>query len=142
VWRQGAKGEERAATLLAKRLRNDNVRLLHDRRVQGHGRTNLDHLTIGPGGLTVIHTKTNHGKVSVERVGGLFTPRRAQLRIAGRNQTRLIDAVERQIELVGAALARAGESDIDIRGALCFPNVDGLPLLRDLSDLIYLERER
>ena len=81
----------------------------------------------------MIDTKTHHGKIRVERVGGLFAPRRSALLIGGHDQTRLIDAVEHQIQLVRSALARCGEDDIDVRGALCFPEVDGLPLLRKLS---------
>ncbi len=81
----------------------------------------------------MIDTKTHHGKIRVERVGGLFSPRRSLLLIAGRDQSRLIDAVEHQIELVRAALARCGEDDIDVRGALCFAEADGLPWLGQLS---------
>jgi hypothetical protein len=66
-------------------------------------------------------------------VGGLFAPRRAVLLIEGRDQTRLIDGVERQVAYVRAALRGLGELDVERRGALCFPNVDGLPLFRQLS---------
>jgi len=132
-WRQGGRGEVRVGARLAKYLHGDDVRLLHDRSVPRHGRANIDHLAVGPGGVTVIDAKTHHGKIRVERVGGLFSPRRSVLRIAGRDQTRLIDGVERQIELVRAALASFGEDSIDVRGALCFPAADGLPLLQQLS---------
>jgi hypothetical protein len=54
------------------------------------------------------------------------------LKIGGRDQTKLIDGVERQVKLVAAALARAGFGDLDVRGALCFPDPEGLPL-RQLS---------
>jgi hypothetical protein len=33
------------------------VRLLHDRRVPRHGHANIDHIAVGPGGVTVIDTK-------------------------------------------------------------------------------------
>lgn len=52
------------------------------------------------------------------------------LLIDGREQTRLIDGVERQLGYVRAAL---GDSSIEVRGALCFPNPDGLPLFSQLS---------
>jgi nuclease-like protein len=132
-WQQGSKGEARVGARLVKHLDGHHVRLLHDRRIPGHGHANIDHLAIGAGGITVIDTKTHHGKIHVDRVGGLFAPRRSVLLIGGRDQTRLIDAVEHQIELVRNALARSGEDDIDVRGALCFPSVDGLPLLGQLS---------
>jgi hypothetical protein len=51
----------------------------------------------------------------------------------GRDQTGLIDGVDRQIDYVRAAIARFGEDGIDVRGALCFPDVDGLPLFGQLK---------
>lgn len=132
VWKQGGKGEVRAGARLEKHLEGTGVRLLHDRRIPGHGHANIDHLAIGPGGVTVIDTKTHHGKVKLDRVGGLFAPRRTVLLINRRDQTRLIDGVERQVAYVRTALSRAGEGEIDVRGALCFPDPDGLPLLRQL----------
>lgn len=114
-------------------LAETGVRLLHDQRIPGHGDADIDHLAIGPGGITVIDTKTYRGKVQVDRVGGLFAPRKTVLLINGRDRTSLIDGVERQIGYVRSALSRAGYEDIEIRGALCFPTVDGLPLLRQLA---------
>jgi Nuclease-related domain len=133
VWRQGGDGEVLVAALLAKHLNRHPVLLLHDRRVPHHGRANIDHLAVSPGGITVIDTKTHHGKIRLERAGGLFTPRRSVLRIKGRDQTGLIEGIERQIEYVQVALARFGEDGIDVRGALCFPDVDGLPLFGQLK---------
>jgi hypothetical protein len=133
VWKQGGAGEVLAAARLIELLNGHGVKLLHDRRIPGHGRANIDHIAIGPGGVTVIDTKTHHGKVRVARVGGLLSKRRSVLMIAGRNQTSLVDAVERQIELVRTALAGAGEDKADVRGALCFPHVDGLPMIAELS---------
>jgi len=53
-WRQGGRGEVRVGARLAKYLHGDDVRLLHDRSVPRHGRANIDHLAVGPGGVTVI----------------------------------------------------------------------------------------
>ena len=131
-WAQGARGERRTAARLEKHLAGYTVKLLHDRRIPGHGNANVDHLAVGPGGVTVIDSKTHRGEVRVERVGGLFTDRHSILKIGGRDQTKLIDGVERQVKLVAAALTRVGFGDLDIRGALCFPDPDGLPL-RQLS---------
>ena len=80
----------------------------------------------------MIDSKTHSGEVRVERIGGLFTDRHSILKIGGRDQTKLIDGVERQVKIVAAALTRAGFGDLDTRGALCFPDPDGLPL-RQLS---------
>ena len=128
AWQQGAKGEEMVGKRLEKHLANSRVRLLHDRRVPGHAQANIDHITIGPGGITVIDAKNYAGKVRVTQVGGLFS-QRTILEIRGRDRTKLVNAVAKQVELVRAALAAAGTVDVDLAGALCFANVDGLPLL-------------
>lgn len=132
-WEQGARGERRTAARLAKHLTRHDVMLLHDRRAPGHGQANIDHLTVGPGGVTVIDTKTHKGEIRVERVGGLFTNRHQVLLIGGRDRTALVDSVERQLAIVRTALTRPGAGRIDVRGALCFPNPDGLPIFGQLT---------
>jgi hypothetical protein len=132
-WERGARGERRTAARLAKHLAGHDVMLLHDRRIPGHGQANIDHLTVGPGGVTVIDTKTHKGEIRVERVGGLFTDRHQVLLIGGRDRTELVDGVERQLASVLAALTRPGADRIEVRGALCFPNPDGLPIFRQLT---------
>jgi hypothetical protein len=133
VWQQGGKGEVRTGARLAKHLEGTGARLLHDRRIPGRGQANIDHLAIGPGGITVIDSKTHRGNVRIDHVGGLFAPRRAVLTINGRDRTTLVDGLERQIGYVRAVLRSAAEAEVEIRGALCFPNADGLPMFRQLS---------
>ncbi len=133
AWKRGGEGERRVGARLEKRLAGSEVRLLHDRLVPGAGGRNIDHIAIGPGGVTVIDTKNYRGKVRVQRIGGLFAPRRSILSINDRDQTRLLTGVERQVELLRAALHAAGEEGVEVRGVLCFANVDGLPLLGHLS---------
>jgi hypothetical protein len=132
AWQTGAAGEERAGARLAKLLEGTEVKLLHDRRMPGRGSANIDHLAIGPGGITVIDTKNYRGKVRTERIGGLFSDRRTVLLIGGRDQSRLIAGIEKQIAAVRASVVRLSDEQIDVRGALCFANPDGLPLLRSL----------
>ncbi len=43
------------------------------------------------------------------------------LLINGRDRTRQLDALERQITRVAATLQRHGVGDVDVLGALCFP---------------------
>jgi hypothetical protein len=69
AWKTGADGEARAGARLAKLLEASGVGLLHDRRMPGSRSANIDHIAIGPGGITVIDTKNYRGKVHVERVG-------------------------------------------------------------------------
>ncbi len=133
AWKTGADGEERAGTRLTKLLAGTQVQLLHDRRMPGHGVANIDHIAIGPGGITVIDTKNYRGKVRTERIGGLFSERRTVLRIAGRDRTHLIDGVEKQIDAVRDVVQRFSPEPPDVRGALCFVNTDGLPLLGSQS---------
>jgi Nuclease-related domain len=95
-------GEAGASTpsRLDKHLAGTGVLLLHDRRIPRRGGANIDHLAFGPGGVTVIDSKPHRGKIQVDRVGGLFAPRRSVLLISGRDRTSLIDGVERQIAAV------------------------------------------
>jgi Nuclease-related domain len=132
VWKQGAEREERTAIRLEKHLVGTGV-LLHDRRIPGHSNANIDHLAIGPGGVTVIDSKTHRGKVAVDRVGGLFAPRKTVLSINGHDRTSLVDGVERLIGFVRWALSRTEYEALDIRGALSLPNVDVLPLFYQLA---------
>jgi hypothetical protein len=133
VWRQGAKGEAKVAARLSKLLNGPDVHLLHDRRLLGHGRANIDHLAMGPGGITVIDAKALHGKVRIETVGSLFSQRQRLLRVAGRDRTHLLQSVQRQADVVREQLSESGFPAVDVRCALCFPDVEGLPLLRRLE---------
>lgn len=134
AWQQGANGEVRVAARMEKLFDGTGVRLLHDRRVPRHGRANIDHIAVGPGGVTVIDSKTHRGKIRRDWYGGLFVDRKTILRVNGRDQTKLITGVERQVGYVRTALANlAGATNIDINGALCFPNVDGLPIFRRIE---------
>lgn len=127
AWKQGGEGERHVGQRLTELLSASTAQLLHDRRVPWAGRLNIDHLAVGAGGVTVIDAKTHRGRIRVERVG-LF-PRREILRINGRNQTKLIDGIERQLDHVRRALAGSPFAEADVRGALCFPAPEGLPLL-------------
>jgi hypothetical protein len=127
AWALGARGEERVAELLHKHLKDSGVVVLHDRRILG-SRANIDHIAIGPGGVTVIDAKNYQGKVRTEVRGGLFRPRTERLLIGGRDRTSLVEGVKRQLDLGCVALEQAGEY-AEVRGALCMADVDGLPLL-------------
>lgn len=130
AWQQGGNGEVRVGARLETLLDGTGVRLLHDRRAPGHGQANIDHIAVGPGGVTVIDAKTHRGKIRRDWEGGLFTERRTILRIDGRDQTKLIAGVEKQTGYVRAALTQLDIGDaISITGALCFPNVERLPLM-------------
>jgi len=123
-WRKGAEGEERAARRLDALLHGRGVLLVHDRRLPG-SRANIDHLAIGPGGVTVIDTKRIAGTVRVRREGGLFSEsQRQSLIVAGRDRTSLVEGVCRQVATVDALLG----GGVSVVGAMCFIESGGLPL--------------
>jgi hypothetical protein len=126
AWQQGAGGELETARQLSRLLGRSGVILIHDRRIPGRGRANIDHLAIGPGGITLIDTKSSRGRVQIATVG-VFN-RRQQLLVNGRDRTRQLDAVERQIADVSRALDRAGVEGVGVLGALCYPFMRRPPL--------------
>jgi hypothetical protein len=121
-WRRGAEGEVRTSKRLARRLKDRGVVILNDRHVPGR-RANIDHLAIGPAGVTVIDSKRYKGKVMV-RGHNLF--------VNGRNRTKLIHGIKGQVEVVRAALAGSEFADTPIDAALAWVDVDRLPMLRTL----------
>jgi len=101
---------------------NPGVVLLHDRAIPGR-RSNIDHLAIAQLGVWVIDAKRYAGKVEVRKP--LFG--RRELRIAGRDQTKLVDGLAGQVEMVQEIIPGT-----PVRGALCFVDAD-LPLVGTLE---------
>jgi hypothetical protein len=56
-WDHGAKAERETARLL-RRLRWRGWRILHDRRLPGHGRANVDHVLVSPCGTAIVVADT------------------------------------------------------------------------------------
>lgn len=123
AFRSGAEGERQVAESLEARTASSPAMFLHDRRMP-RGRGNIDHLAIAASGVFVIDAK-NHkaGKVRIETP--LFG--KARLVIDGRDHTKLIDGLDRQVAAVTAHLAGA-QIDVPVVGVLCFTQAD-LPLL-------------
>jgi hypothetical protein len=130
-WARGAGGEELVAAALMKRC--PDVPVLHDRRIPG-SRANIDHIAVAPTGVWVIDTKRYKGKAQVAKP--LFG--KPTLKIAGRDQTKLIEGLTKQVALVTSALA-AIAPDVPVHGCLCFidtelpimgtPSVNGYPMV-------------
>jgi len=125
VWARGAGGEEHVAKFLAKYL-NEKVVVLQDRRVP-RSRANIDHIAVAPSGVWVIDSKRYKGKVAVAKP--LFG--QAKLTIAGRDKTKLVEGLAKQVALVEAVMPEVAPG-VPVRGALCFVDAD-LPLLGNLS---------
>ena len=124
-WARGAGGEERVAQSLAKHL-DPSVVVLHDRRIPPT-RANIDHIAIAPTGVWVIDTKRYQGKVAVSKpiVG------QAKLMIAGRDKSKLVDGLAKQVALVQDVMATLAP-EVTVHGALCFIDSE-LPLLGKLT---------
>jgi hypothetical protein len=97
------------------------MRVLHDRRVPG-SRANIDHIVVSSAGVWVIDAKRYKGKRPELRVeGGILRPRVESLRVGGRDQTKLVDGVQSQVERVAGVVA---DPDVVVRGVLCFLEAD------------------
>jgi hypothetical protein len=119
---RGGRGEVAVGHSLEERTAGGATVLLHDRRMPV-GRGNIDHIAISPNGVFVIDAKDWKGKVTAT------TPifGKSKLLIAGRDCTKLIDGLDRQVAAVQDALAGAARS-WPIQGVLCFTQAN-LPLL-------------
>ena len=100
--------------------------MLHDRRIP-RSRANIDHLAVAPSGVWVVDTKRYKGRIRVAKP--LFGE--AKLVVAGRDRTKLVDGLLRQLELV-RPVVEAVLPSAPVRGALCFVEGD-LPLLGTLE---------
>jgi hypothetical protein len=131
AWETGAAGEEALAAFLARRC--PDVVVLHDRRM-ANSRANIDHLAVAPSGIYVIDAKRYKGKIEVRKP---FSGEE-KLMIGGRNKTKLIEGLSKQVEAVRAGLALI-EKQVPVSACLCFINPEGqaggsgIPLLRTLA---------
>jgi hypothetical protein len=123
AWEIGSRGEEQVGRSLDRRTAKGPAIVLHDRRMPA-SYANIDHLAVAPRGVFVIDAKAIKGKVRIARP--LFG--KPRLTIAGRNRTKLIDGLDRQVDAVRRALARHGHDEVPVLGILCFTKAD-LPLL-------------
>lgn len=123
AWARGATGEERLAKRLDS-LAQQGVRLLHDRRIP-RTRANIDHIAVSAAGVFILDAKRYQGRPSLQVRGGLFTPRTESLLVGRRDCTKLVHGVQRQVELVRAAMADHAEfADVPVAGMLCFIDAD------------------
>jgi Nuclease-related domain len=124
----GERGEQAVAASLKQRTAHGPTIILNDRRMPG-GRGNIDHLAITATGVFVIDAKNIKGKVHVAKP--LFGA--AKLRITGRDRTKLIDGLDRQVSAVRDALEANSHAGVPVQGVLCFTAAAELPLLGTLK---------
>jgi len=115
AWDTGAAGEQVVGARLDG-LTGDGLTVLHDRRIPGT-RANIDHIVISRAGVFVVDAKKYKGQPGLRVEGGLFRPRTETLVVGGRNCSKIVDGVLRQVELVRAAL---DDPALPVTAALCF----------------------
>ena len=121
-WAQGDRGEQIVARRLEARAGHDFI-VLHDRGIP-RSRANIDHLVVARGGVYVVDSKRyKDKKVELRKVGLLFS-RESRLFIGERDRTKLVEALNKQLVIVGEALASAGFGHVAVRGFLCFAEAE------------------
>jgi hypothetical protein len=118
AWNTGALGEERLGQRLNE-LASDTMRVLHDRRIPGT-RANIDHLAVTQTGIYVIDAKKYKGRPSLKVEGGILRPRVEKVLVGTRDQTKLVDGVLKQVDVVRAIVGDA----LPVTGVLCFIEAD------------------
>jgi hypothetical protein len=136
AFRRGELGEQTVAAYLERRTARTPAVLLHDRRMPG-GHGNIDHLAVAPAAVFVIDAKHYAGKVRVVDQGF----RGMRLLVNGRDRTKVIEGLERQVSVVRAALSDSGHPEIPVQGVLCFTIAD-LPRFGTQAVRGYLLLER
>jgi hypothetical protein len=118
AWDTGAIGEERLGQRLNE-LASDTLRILHDRRIPGT-RANIDHIAVTPNGVYVIDPKRYQGRPTLKVEGGILRPRTEKLLVGGRDRTKLVDGVLKQVDLVRSIVG----DEVPVTGVLCFIEAD------------------
>jgi hypothetical protein len=122
AWQVGAVGEEGFGRRLSS-VASPDLKVLHDRKIP-RSAANIDHLAVTPETIWVLDAKRYRGKVETRR-GGLFSTRPPDLYVGGRNQTKLVEGVKRQVDIVEELLAplcrELGLAQLpEVRGGLVF----------------------
>lgn len=142
VWRRGLRGEEQMGRLLRFTLERRGFRVLHSRRVPGHG--TVDQLVVGPTGLWVVHNDAWHPDTEFAVHGG-------RLFIDGKTRPQLTAGPADAARIVGKLLSERLGTDVTVTpliavhtGRLPWRGLDGdgVSLLRPLLVLARLFRER
>jgi nuclease-like protein len=119
----GDLGEKAVAEALEQNTAGTPTVILKNRRLPNR-RGDIDFLAIAPSGVFVIDAKAVKGKVRVEK-RWFASPR---LRVSGRDRTKFIDGLDRQVAAVQEVLGGERPEAVSVQGVLCFTEAD-LPLL-------------
>ena len=94
--------------------------MLHSRRIRNG---DIDHVAIVASGIFVIDAKNYNGRVESRDVGNWRTVDR-RLFVGGRDKSKLVEGMGKQVRAVRAALEPAGLSGTPIHAVLCFTDSD------------------
>ena len=124
AWENGSAGERSLGAFLDGLHNGETIIVLHDRRIPA-SKANIDHIAITRSGVFVIDTKRYTGTVRLVDRGRWFRSDK-RLYVAGRDRSKLVHGMAKQVAAVSAALGEAliGEFEVSIRPALCFVDAD------------------
>lgn len=112
---KGADGERRLAAHLEREI-GDGAIFLHSRKIPNG---DIDHLAITPSGIYVIDAKNYKGRVEARDVGNWRTVDR-RLYVNGRDQSKLVDGMGKQLDAVARALRSSNLAETPTHPVLCF----------------------
>jgi Nuclease-related domain len=110
-----------AGTRLEHYLRGSDALLLHQRRLPGKLRK-INHIVVGPAGITVVDSR--HYRCRKARFEG------GQLCIGKRDRTNLVDRVLNQAAAIRELLGGTSYAGMRVEAALALGNVRGEPVVR------------
>jgi hypothetical protein len=116
-WKVGSVGEEVVGGRLDLLAQELDFAVLHDRR-RPPTKANIDHLVVTSAGVFVVDAKNYEGRIEV-RHPGWFSGDADQLFINGRNRTKIVDGVKKQVAQVESLLLNT-EIQMPIFGILTF----------------------
>jgi hypothetical protein len=107
---KGIEGEQIVGGELERRLEGSGCRVDHSVRFLGFG--DIDHLVVGPGGVTIVDAKNWSGMVTVDR---------SCPRVGRRRRPKEVEKLHRQVAGLRLALrhAPAHLRNVSVRGVLC-----------------------
>jgi len=120
-WKKGAEGEEEIGKALTKFIKKNGGLLLQDRAVPGT-KKNIDHILIRENAVFVIDSKNFSGELTIKNAINKSEVREL-LYIKNYTQTKLVDKVKEQVEVVQKSL-KSGGFKVDTVGYLVFYGVE------------------
>lgn len=125
-WQKGAVGERRLSERLHDEAGRGHLVILDDVQIPG-SRANIDHIVVAPSGVFVVDAKNYKGRVT-RKVEGVLKWRTERLFVNGRNQTKLVDGMAKQVAAVHEALSKGNGDRPAVMPVLCFLGEDNWPL--------------